>query len=91
MLLFTSFMVATPKIFETIENFQKETEKEQVSLHDLEFTNFLIKKEVLYGVEVQLNYFNINREEDKQKMYEYFTMKDFENLKTKKDYKFISL
>jgi NDP-sugar pyrophosphorylase family protein len=90
-LLFTSFMVATPKIFEMIENFQKETGKEQVSLHDLEFTNFLIKKGMLYGIEVQLNYFNINREEDKQKMYEYFTQKDFEILKTKKDYKLLSL
>jgi NDP-sugar pyrophosphorylase family protein len=90
-LLFTSFMVATPKIFEIIENFQKETGKEQISLHDLEFTNFLIKKEVLYGIEVQLNYFNINRKEDKQKMYEYFTIRDFETLKTKKDYKLLSL
>jgi len=90
-LLFTSFMVATPKIFEMIENFQKETGKEQVSLHDLEFTNFLIKKGMLYGIEVQLNYFNINRKEDKQKMYEYFTIKDFKSLKTKKDYKLLSL
>jgi dTDP-glucose pyrophosphorylase len=82
-LLFTSFMVATPKIFKMIEKFQKETGKEQVSLHDLDFTNFLIKEGVLYGVEVELNYFNINTKEDKQKLHEYFTIKDFEKLKNK--------
>jgi len=82
-LLFTSFMVATPKIFEAIKNFQKETGKEQVSLHDLEFTNFLIKKGMLNGIEVQLDYFNINREEDKELLYTYFTIKDFEKLKNK--------
>jgi dTDP-glucose pyrophosphorylase len=82
-LLFTSFMVATPKISEAIKNFQKETGKEQVSLHDLEFTNFLIKKGMLDGIVVQLDYFNINREEDKKLLYEHFTIKDFEKLKNK--------
>jgi len=76
-------MIATPKIFKMIEKFQKETGKEQVSLHDLDFTNFLIKEGVLYGVEVELNYFNINTKEDKRKLHEYFTIKDFEKLKNK--------
>jgi hypothetical protein len=43
----------------------------------------LIKEGVLYGVEVELNYFNINTKEDKQKLHEYFTIKDFEKLKNK--------
>jgi NDP-sugar pyrophosphorylase family protein len=89
-LLFTSFMIATEEIFKMLKKFQKETGKEQVSLHDLEFTKFLIKEKVIKGVKINLNYFNINTKEDKQKLYEYFTKEDFkkiEDQEKKKDYK----
>jgi len=40
---------------------------------------------MLDGIVVQLDYFNINREEDKELLYEHFTIKDFEKLKNKKN------